>query len=572
VAVCPRCRADNTSGARFCSSCGNALASSAEYPSAVRKLVTVVFTDVTGFTALVERLDAERVRRVMFRYFEEMRAIVERHNGTVEKYLGDAVMAVFGIPQVHEDDALRGLRAAAEMRDTLELLNEELEREWGVRIQARTGVNTGEVATSSGEEMTVLGDVVNVAARLQQYAAPQEVLLGEATHRLAKDAIVVEEMEPLELKGKGKPVRAFRLLSVTTGHARSRRFPARMVGRDSECESLRVAFEKAVADRACVGRTVLGSAGIGKSTLADEFLRTVADRATILQGRCLSYGEGVTLWPVREVVWQAAGILDEDTPERVAVKLAALLDDEADTALIVNRLSQVLGTVAPTTTAVLGETFWAVRKVVELLARRRPVVIVFDDIHWAAPTLLDLIQHMLEWCRDAPVLIMCLSRPELLEQRPSWGTDLPNASVMRLAPLSPEESDEVIGNILGMSVERAHVPAHINDVADGNPLFIEEILSMLIEEGVLRRQGEAWVAGRGLAEFVVPPTLQALLAARLDRLAAPDRQVIEVASVMGQRFYRSGLLALVPKEYRSQVDTSLQTLTEKELIRPAVTN
>jgi class 3 adenylate cyclase len=370
VIRCPACNQENPDGFRFCGSCGAELVS-APAPREVRKTVTVVFCDVTGSTAMGERLDPESTRRVMARYFDEMRAAIERHGGRVEKFIGDAVMAVFGIPVVHEDDALRAVRAAADMRDAQTRLNDELERDWGVRIESRIGVNTGEVVTGEGDSIAT-GDAVNVAARLEQGAAPGETLLGESTHRLVRDAVTAEPVEALAAKGKSQPVPAFRLTGLVEGaEFISRRLDSPLVGRDNELAQLQRAYDHAVSERVAYQFTLLGPAGIGKSRLVRE-LNDRAD-ARMLAGRCLPYGEGITYWPLAEIE-----------------PLSSEIDFEA------NR----------------DEIALQARRILERMARERPLVVVFDDLQWAEPTFLDLVDHVTDLSRDAPILLICVARPD----------------------------------------------------------------------------------------------------------------------------------------------------------------
>ena len=313
--ACPTCGEEAPERARFCPSCGAPLVSAAPPREDLRKVVTVLFSDLKGSTALGERLDSESLRQVMRRYFLTMEAILERHGGTVEKFIGDAIMAVFGVPSVREDDALRAVRAAGEMRDALSELNDQLEARWGVRLRVRTGVNTGEViAGDPGRgHGFVTGDAVNTAARLEQAAQEDEILIGGDTHALVRDAVRVEPVEPLELKGKAEPVPAFRLLEVQPGAAGvSRRLDSELVGREAEVAALRAVHDRVVADQASALVTVLGPAGVGKSRLTAEFAAGLGEEATVLIGRCLPYGEGITFWPVREVVRAAAGITEDD--------------------------------------------------------------------------------------------------------------------------------------------------------------------------------------------------------------------------------------------------------------------
>ncbi len=534
----------------------------------MRKVVTVVFADVTGSTALGGRLDPEPLRRVMGRYFDEMSAVIERHGGVVEKFIGDAVMAVFGIPRLHEDDALRAVRAASDMRAALEKLNVELERDHGVGIAARIGVNTGEVVAgdpSSGQRL-VTGDAVNVAARLEQAAAPGEILIGEATHRLVRDAVEADPVPALDLKGKDEPVPAYRLtglLQVDEGHARHLDSP--MVGRAKELEMMERALERAVVDRTSQLFTLLGPAGVGKSRLVKEFLQGPAAEATLLRGRCLSYGEGITFYPLAEVVQEAAGVSQTDDLNTARAKLASLVADAEERDRIVPLVAGLVSWDEPVATE---EAFWGVRKLLEHLARERPIVVVFDDIHWAEPTFLDLIEHLADWTRDAALLLVCVARGELLEVRPGWGGGKMNATSILLEPLDGEAASQLVDNLLGRAEIPAEARTRILDAAEGNPLFVEEMLGMLIDDGLLKLEGSTWRAVEDLAHITVPPTIQLLLAARLDRLDAEERAVIERGSVEGKIFHTGAVATLSPETLRPHVPSRLLALARKELIRP----
>jgi predicted ATPase/class 3 adenylate cyclase len=568
VIACPNCGQENPDLAKFCLNCGISLQPKPASRE-VRKTVTVVFCDVTGSTNLGERLDPESLRRVMSRYFDEMKAALESHGGTVEKFIGDAVMAVFGIPVLHEDDALRAVRAAQEMRERLDRLNDDLERERGIRLLNRTGVNTGEVVTGARDagQSLVIGDAVNVAARLEQAAEPGEILIGDTTYRLIRDAVRTEPLESLSLKGKEQPVKAYRLLDVPDAAPdAARRLVSPMVGRDRQLAVLRQAFEDAITDKVCHLFTVLGTAGVGKSRLVHEFVTEVERQATVLRGRCLPYGEGITFWPVRELVQAAAGILNTDPPDEALEKLAKLVQGEDDTELIAEYVGQAIGLAEAT--APSEEIFWAVRKLLEAQARDRPLVVAIDDVHWAEPTMLDLVEHVADSSRGAPILLVCLARPEFLDQRRSWGGGKLRATSILLEPLSEEQSEILIENLLGHVNLGAPERARIAQAAEGNPLFVEEMLRMLIDDGLLRRENGHWTPVGDLSMVSVPPTIQALLAARLDRLDFEERQVIERASVVGKVFYRGAVAELSPEAIRARVGTHLMTLVRKELIRP----
>jgi tetratricopeptide (TPR) repeat protein len=494
---------------------------------------------------------------------------VERHGGTVEKFIGDAVMAVFGIPTLHEDDALRAVRAAVDMGRALDDLNRELEPERGVTIEVRTGVNTGEVVAGdpSRGQALVTGDAVNTAARLEQAAAAGEILIGEATHRLVREGVRVEPVSPLALKGKADPVPAYRLLEVLADASTvARRLDSPMVGREREWALLSLAFDRAVGDRTCHLITVLGAAGVGKSRLVEEFVRSVESGVAVLRGRCLPYGEGITFWPVIEAVRAAASIGDEDEPAGARQKLRALVEGAESADLIAERVAQVMGLVADS--AVAEETFWAIRRLFETLAEGRPLVLVFDDIHWAEPTFLDLVEHLADWSRDAPMTVMCTSRQELLDHRPGWGGGKVNATTVLLEPLTERECDELIENLLGRTKLAPEARDRILEAAEGNPLFVEQMLSMLIDDGLLHRDDGHWVSTGEISSMQVPPSIQALLAARLDRLGEEERAVIECAAVVGRVFYRGAVSELTAEPLRQAVPTHLMTLVRRELIRP----
>jgi class 3 adenylate cyclase/tetratricopeptide (TPR) repeat protein len=514
VATCARCGHQAAVAFRFCPECG-APVDVAVAAREQRKVVTVVFCDVTGSTALGERLDPEPLRALLARYFDRMRSIVESHGGTVEKFICDAVIAVFGVPVLHEDDALRAVRAAVEMRDALPALG----------VEGRIGVTTGEVVAGT-EERLATGDPVNIAARLEQAAQPGEVLIGAETYRLVRTAVTAEPVEPLALKGKAEPVEAYRLLSVS-GDLR-RLGGTAMVGRERQQRLLTEAFAAVESDGACHLFTVLGAAGVGKSRLVDEFLSSVD--ATVVRGRCLSYGAGITYWPAVEVIKQ----------------LGVMPDDPAAADAIASLLGESDRPTAP------NDIAWAFRKTLEQAARDRPVVCVLDDLHWGEPALLDLVEHVADWSRGAPILLLCMARPELLDRRAGWAGGKMNASTVLLEPLSTGETDELIDRLLGAATLELDLRKQIAESAEGNPLFVEEMLELLRESG-----------GRTV---VVPPSIQALLAARLDQLDPAERALLERGAIEGRVFHRRGVEALAPEEHHA--GERLMALVRRELVRP----
>jgi len=536
-------------------------------PAEVRKTVTVLFCDVTGSTGLGERLDPESLRKVMTRYFDLARTSLERHGGTVEKFIGDAVVAVFGIPAVHEDDALRACRAAVEIREAVADLSKQLERDLGTGLEVRIGVNTGEVVAGdpSAGQALVTGDAVNVAARLEQAAAPGEVLIGEATHRLVRDAVLAEATEPLALKGKSGWVAAYRLLEVhPTAPGVSRRLDSPLVGRDRELGLLRQALERAVSERACHLFTVLGAAGVGKSRLVEEFAEGLAG-ARVLRGRCLPYGEGITFFPVVEVLKQATGARDFEEPAVLQRKICEVVAGDEHGELICARLAHLLGLAEGE--AVPEETSWAIRRFLEALARERPLVVVLDDVQWGEAAFLDLVEHVADWTRDAPILLVCVARPELLDVRPGWGGGKLNATSILLEPLPHDQCERLVANLLGAEELAQEVRERVLASAEGNPLFVEQMVQVLIDDGVLARKDGRWAAVGDLSSVRVPPTIQALLRARLDRLSAEERAAIQRASVVGRGFFRGAVLAMSPEPERAAVDAALTSLVRKDLAR-----
>jgi tetratricopeptide (TPR) repeat protein len=466
------------------------------------------------------------MRNALERYFDAMREIVEVHGGTVEKFVGDAVLAVFGIPSVHEDDPLRAVRAAVAMRDELVRLRPEL----GVELHARIGINTGEVVTGEGDTFAT-GDTMNVAARLEQWAEPDEILIGASTEQLVSDHVRVEKLKPLPLKGKAEPVSAFRLLEVLGGDRDGWRAMGPFVGRGAELERLLDEFAHMLDEGSCRFVAVTGEAGIGKSRLVRELASRVGD-ARLLIGRCLSYGEGITYWPLRDVVHQLAGA--EPLPE-----LTRLLGDPT----VAETIAGAIG--AGTSVGTATDIQWSVRRLLEALAEERPLVLVLDDLHWAEPAFLDLVDYLRDFIRSTPVLLVGTGRPGLLDARPAW-----RSSTLELSPLSDVDAAELVDGLTSGFTDK--LSARVVESAEGNPLFLEQFCAMADDSG----------------ELTVPPSIQGLLAARIDQLPAEERAVAERGAIEGRLFHR-GSVSDLSSETSDDVAAELASLVRRDLIRPA---
>lgn len=521
-----------------------------------RKLVSIVFADVVGSTAFGSENDPEAVRSVMGTYFERMKAIAELHGGTVEKFIGDAVMVVFGVPRLHDDDAERAVRAAIAMRDEIGKLNAELR----VSLAARVGVNSGEAVAGGGHDgqFLVTGDAVNIAARLQQGAEPDEVVVGPLTESLTRSAIEYAAREPVVAKGKTEPIKAFRALRPRSAvPEQARGLPAmraQLVGRQRELRLLLETFERVRDERRSHVFTLVGNAGIGKSRLIGEVLARIAGAGTarVLRGRCLPYGAGITYWPLMEIVREDAGIASGDARDAALSKLetrtAALLS--VDVPAVRSRLATMLGLqraedampeVPATGTA--GELAWGIRQYLAAIARD-PTVIVVDDLQWAEPQILEIVEQLADMLEDAPLLLLCVARPQLLEVHPTWGAGRANAATITLDALTRDETKTLIARLLDVDDLPDDLRARVVERSEGNPLFCEEFIRMLIDEGRVERVGDRWRATASAAEVRVPESIHALLAARLDALGEDERRTLQAASIVGERFAGSEVRGL----------------------------
>jgi len=553
--VCPECGTENPADARFCTACGTKLDAARAERREERKIVSVLFADLVGFTSRAERLDPEDVRATLSPYYARLRSELERYGGTVEKFIGDAVMAVFGAPVAHEDDPERAVRAGLAIRDSIV--------EDG-RLQVRVAVTTGEAlvtldaAPVEGEGM-VAGDVVNTAARLQSAAPVNGVLVDETTYRATRQRIDYADAEPVSAKGKVDPVAVWE-----AREARSRfgvdvaQGGAELVGRERELDFLTNALTRAREERAPQLVTLVGVPGIGKSRLVYELSRVVdADEELIFwrQGRSLPYGEGVAYWALAEMTKAHAGILDSDTPaeaERKLEETIAGLQVERPEQLLDN-LRPLIGLGAERTSGDRAERFAAWRGFFEALADESPTVLVFDDLHWADDDLLDFVDHLVEWSTEVPLLVVCTARPELLERRPGWGGGKPNALTLSISPLSDDETARLLGSLLERAVLPAEVQATLLARAGGNPLYAEQFARLLLEVGTHE-------------DLPLPENVQGIIAARLDALPAGEKQLLQDAAVLGKVFWLGAACAVAGLE-RGEAEERMHALARKEFVR-----
>ena len=519
MAICERCGIESPTGFRFCGSCG-ALLTVAPPPADARKVVTALFCDIVGSTALGEELEPERLRDVIHGYFDAMRETIERYGGTVQKFAGDAVLAVFGVPQVREDDALRAVRAAVEIGERLPLV-----ADWtGVELHCRTGINTGMVVSDQDRTLAI-GDPINVAARLEQAAQPREILIGRDTLRLVRHAVEVEPLEPLSLKGKSEPVAAFRLLSVDpTAPSVARQLGVAIVDRRRELGLLYEAWEATVAERDCHLLSVLGGAGVGKSRLVAELFARVRDSARILSGRCLPYGEGITFWPIAEALAPVGS-------RRIRC------------------LSTCLAAASPLPRSCSGRSAGSSRWPISA-----PWCSTSTTSSGASRCCSSSVAHIADLSRGSPILLVCAARPELMEEHPEWPAARSNAMVLNLGPLGEADSEELVEQLDDRL--SPDVRARLIKTSEGNPLFLQEMVALAREHG----------------DFDVPPTIQALLAARIERLTAGERELLERGAVEGEVFHSSAVLALGDAASPAVVERLLASLVRKELILPHPAN
>jgi class 3 adenylate cyclase/tetratricopeptide (TPR) repeat protein len=581
VTTCPNCGEENSERARFCQACGAALQPAPPAALEERKTVSVLFVDLVGFTARSDAADPEDVRATLAPYHARLKSEIERFGGTVEKFIGDAVMAVFGAPTAHEDDAERAVRASLRILAAIEELNAEHP---GLDLAVRAAVNTGEAVVSltarpEAGEGIVTGDVVNTASRLQNAAPTNSVVVGEQTFRSTRDQIVYEPLDPVAVKGKSEPIPIWRAVEARSryGVDVTTRAPTPFIGREPELSLLQDVYHRTLRDSSPQLLTVTGEPGVGKTRLLTEFRAFVDDRPEIVywrQGRCLPYGEGITFWALGEVVKAQAGILESDSPDQARAKLhqavEAVVPEAAERDWLAARLAHLIGLSAPEEAAPeRAEAFTAWRRFLEAVAVTRPLICIYEDLHWADGAMLEFVEHLVDWAVDVPILLLCSARPELYERHPGWGGGKRNSTTISLGPLSTEETARLISELLSEAVLPAETQGALLERSGGNPLYAEEFVRMLLDRGILVRRGRALELTT--QDVPVPETVGAIIAARLDTLSPERKALLQDASVIGKVFW-SGAVATMGATEEAAVREGLQELVRKELVRPSRTS
>ncbi|MDQ3767734.1 MAG: AAA family ATPase [Actinomycetota bacterium] len=577
MATCPTCGEENLDKAKFCLECGRPLKASSTAPVEERKVVSILFVDLVGFTARSHQADPEDVRAALKPYHERLKQESERFGGTVAKFVGDAVMAVFGVPVAHEDDAERAVRAALRITEAIHEMNEANN---AYKLAIRGAVATGEVFVSPTEEMGrgLLGDVINTASRLQGVAPVNGIVVGETTYHCTRDFIDYEPLDPATVKGKPEPIPIWKVIA-----ARSRtgvlRYTTPFIGRDLDLTILKTAYQRVLRESSLGLVTVVGEPGIGKSRLLGELSSYVDEQPGIVswrQGRSLPYGEGITFWALGEVFKAQAGILESDDPGEAADKLqiaiGAVVEDPSEHEWFKVRLAPLVGALVDgSTSAEKEESFAAWRRFLEAVAcRSAALVVVFEDLHWADPSLLDFIEHLVEWSTGVPVLIVCTTRPELFEKHPGWGGGTRNWTTISLSPLSDLETAELVSGLLAEAVLPGEIHSTLIEQAGGNPLYAEEFIRMLRDRGILKEQGTTLALDHDV-EIPMPDTVQALIAARLDTLASEPKALLHDAAVVGKTFWSAAVAAVGDMDEQT-IDHELHALARKEFVQPSRTS
>jgi class 3 adenylate cyclase len=572
MATCPSCGTANPDGSKFCGACGLSLDGPAKWLNEERKVVSALFCDLVGFTAASESADPEDIDRMLGAYFSMARSQIEAHGGVVEKFIGDAVLGVFGIPAAHEDDPERavraGLRIAQEAGDLWTIS--------GAPLRLRVGINTGEalvrlgVAPGSGEPF-LTGDAINTASRIQSVAPEMGVAVGLATYMATKAVFEYEELPPATLKGKAEPVRIFHPSAprARLGTDLTRTYAGPFVGREVDLAILKGLFDKTLASASVQLVTVVGEPGIGKSRIVAELGAYVDARPGLVtwrQGRCLPYGEGITFWALGEIVKAHAGILESDASEVATTKLDSVLPEGSERAWFRQRLLPLLG-IEASSSAEREELFTAWRRFLEQIAEDDPTVLVFEDLHWADDAMLAFLEHLAARAEGVPLLVIGTARPELFERNADYAAGLRNANTIKLSPLSPDETARLISALIQTTVIPAELLQPVLDRAGGNPLYAEEFVRLLKDKDLLVKKGSSWELKEG-AHVPFPDSVQALIAARLDTLRAGPKSMLADAAVVGKVFW-AGAVAQMGGRDLKEVTDALRELSHKELVRPA---
>jgi len=570
--ACPRCGAENADDARFCSSCGTALAGTRTHQGEERKVVSVLFVDLVGFTASSERADPEDVRARLRPYHARVKEEIERFGGTVEKFIGDAVMAVFGAPVAHEDDPERAVSSALRVIAAIADLNET---QPDLALSVRAAVNTGEaVVTLSARpdrgEAMVAGDVVNTAARLQQHAPADGVVVGETTYRATRDLFDYEPLESVSAKGKSEPLRLWHAKSARRRFGVDVEPVARtpLIGRDDDLAVLQSTYARMLREASTQLVTIVGEPGVGKTRLTTEFRKWVDGQTEIVswrQGRSLPYGDGITFWALGEIVKAQAGILESDSPADASAKLSVAVgevtEDGSEQEWLKNSLAPLVGAGDGVAAASPEASFRAWQRFLEGVAAQRPLIAVFEDLHWADEQLLAFVEHLVDWSTGVPLLVLCTARPELYERSAGWGGGKRNSNTISLSPLGAENTARLLSALMQRAVLPAETQGRLLEHAGGNPLYAEEFVRMLNDRGLLTAEGE-------LAEgdIRIPDSVQALIAARLDTLPPERKALLHDAAVVGKVFW-GGIVAAMGGVEEGTVRAGLQELGRKELVR-----
>jgi class 3 adenylate cyclase/tetratricopeptide (TPR) repeat protein len=578
MALCPNCGQANPEIARLCMMCGTPLQEVAHSHAEERKVVSVLFVDLVGFTARSHAADPEDVRAALGPYHALLKREIERFGGTVEKFIGDAVMAVFGAPVAHEDDAERAVRAALRIIEAITELNDSRDLD----LSIRAAVNTGEGLVTLGAkpdagEGMVTGDVVNTTSRLQNVAPVNGVVVGEITYRSTKDMIDYQQLDPATVKGKPEPLSVWHAVAAKSRFGADADMASRttFIGRESELDLLKGSFRRALRESSIQVVTITGEPGVGKSRLLSELFSFIDEERELVwwrQGRCLPYGEGITFWALGEIVKAHAGILESDSSDEAATKLRAAVEavvrDTSEQQWFLSRLGPLVGvTGTETSTVAKEESFTAWRRFLEAIAEERPLVLVFEDLHWADPTLLEFIEHLVDWVSGVPMFVLCTARPELYDNHRTWGGGKRNFTILSLSPLDDSETAQLISSLLSHAVLPAEIHAALLERAGGNPLYAEEFIRMLFDRGILEGKGRVLTLASH-SEIPVPDNVHALIAARLDTLSRDHKALLHDASVVGKVFW-SGAVAALGKIDDASARSGLHDLLAKQLVRPA---